>query len=143
MLNDKMVSYGKMSYHKPNRLRWEYTSPMAYVFAMDGDKVSITDKGHTKVVDAKKHKGFREVSKMMSEGFFEKSLTDPRLFTTTVTCEKQPTLTYVATLVPKRKELKMVWSKLVLHFDVNNKMVKRAEMSGKNGDLTVIEFERK
>lgn len=41
MLNEKMVSRGKMYYQQGNRLRWEYTSPYAYTFVINGSKVLI------------------------------------------------------------------------------------------------------
>ena len=34
MLNDKMVSRGKMYYQQSNKLRWEYTSPYTYTFPL-------------------------------------------------------------------------------------------------------------
>ena len=32
MLNDKLVSKGKMYYQQSNKLRWEYVTPYAYIF---------------------------------------------------------------------------------------------------------------
>ena len=41
MLNDKMVSRGKMYYQQSNKLRWEYTSPYTYTFVLNGNNVRI------------------------------------------------------------------------------------------------------
>ena len=40
MLNDKMVSTGKMYYQQSDKLRWEYTSPYTYAFVLNGFKGS-------------------------------------------------------------------------------------------------------
>src|SRR5574344_2854073 len=39
MLNDKIVSRGKMYYKQNNALRWQYTSPYTYTFIINGGKV--------------------------------------------------------------------------------------------------------
>lgn len=144
MLSGNTVSKGKVTYTKPDKLRWEYTTPYVYVFAMNGKKVTITRNGKTEVVDANKNKGLREVSKMMTEGFFARSISDDKLFTTTIVAKQEKgAKLYIATLVPKRKELKHLWQKLVLHFDVNKKMVSHAELYGKNGDVTLLDFIKK
>ena len=41
MLNDKLVSKGKMYYQKSDKLRWEYVSPYAYTFILNADKVLL------------------------------------------------------------------------------------------------------
>ena len=48
---------------------------------------------------------------------------------------------YQAILVPKRKEMKQLWNRLVLHFDVANKILSTIEMFEKNGDHTIIEMQ--
>ena len=42
MLNDKMVSRGKMYYQQSDKLRWEYTSPYAYAFVLNGSCLLYT-----------------------------------------------------------------------------------------------------
>ena len=41
----------------------------------------------------------------------------------------------------KRKELKQLWDRLVLHFDVANQVVSTVEMYEKNGDHTIIQMQ--
>ena len=41
MLNDKLVSKGKMYYQQANKLRWEYITPYQYTFLLNDQKVQI------------------------------------------------------------------------------------------------------
>ena len=41
-MKDQVTSEGKMLYKPNDKIRWEYTRPYAYVFAMDGDNVRIS-----------------------------------------------------------------------------------------------------
>jgi outer membrane lipoprotein carrier protein len=66
-----------------------------------------------------------------------KSLTDNTAFE--VSAEALPT-EYVATLLPLRKEMKRMYAKLVLHFDIKQSTVNKVELHEKNGNRTVIEL---
>ena len=48
---------------------------------------------------------------------------------------------YTATLIPIKREMKQMWTKLVLLFDAESLGVKRMEMHEKSGDCTIIELE--
>ena len=39
MVRSKITSRGNMYYSKPNKLRWEYTSPYRYTFILNGQTV--------------------------------------------------------------------------------------------------------
>ena len=41
MLSKDMQSKGVMYFKRPDKLRWQYTSPYDYTFIMNGDKVQI------------------------------------------------------------------------------------------------------
>ena len=43
MLNDKLVSHGKMYYKKSDKLRWEYTTPYHYIFILNGSRVLLNN----------------------------------------------------------------------------------------------------
>ena len=119
MLKEEQVSLGRMFCRQPDKLLWEYTSPRKETISTEGE--------------AWKGAMARMIMKLVAG----KALTDSKAFQ--VTAVEMPT-EYVATLVPQRKDLKRIYTQLVLHFDVRQATVTQVEMYEKNGDRTVIEL---
>ncbi len=138
LLNDKMVSKGKMAYQQTDKLRWEYTSPYTYTFILNGTKVSLQKNKRNDVIDVSKNKMFKEIAAIMMNSVVGKCLTDTKSFKTTIT---EGSTEYVATLVPQKKEMKQMFTKIVLHFNIKQGVVSRVDMYEKNGDSTVITLE--
>lgn len=137
MLNENMVSRGRMFYMRNDRLRWEYNTPYAYTFILNGDKVLLNN-GNTKrndVIDVNKNKVFKEISRIMVSSVVGSCLTDDKTFKTTVTTSDSE---WIATLVPVRKDIKQMFDKIILHFDKQRKVVTKIEMTERNGDKTTI-----
>lgn len=126
LLKKEQVSEGRMSCQLPDKLRWEYLKPRAKTILLDNSK-SLPSRG-----------GMEDsMARMIMNSVTGKSLTDSTTFL--VTAEEKPT-EYVAILVPQRKEMKRVFAKLVLHFDIKQSTVTMVELHEKNGDRTVIEL---
>ena len=141
MLNEKMVSKGKMHFQQPNKLRWEYLTPYTYTFIINADKVKIENNNRVDIIDTNQNKVFKEISRIMMTSILGTCLSDDKLFKVSMMSATTPNHEYVATLIPKRKELKQTWDRLVLHFDIEKKLVSEVEMYEKNGDRTVIEIQ--
>ena len=60
MLNDAMVSKGRMWCTQPNRLRWEYTTPYASLFILNDDKVLFRNSKRSNTLNANRHKRIRK-----------------------------------------------------------------------------------
>lgn len=65
MLKSSVSSRGKMYYSKPNRLRWEYTSPYRYQFVMNGQTVTMRNARGTSRADVAQSKVFKEITRIM------------------------------------------------------------------------------
>ena len=128
MLKGEQVSKGKMFCQQPDQLRWEYTSPRASTLILDGTESSL---------DGTKNKFMGEMARMIMNSVAGKCLTDSKAFQ--VSAKEMPT-EYVATLLPLRKDMKRMYAKLVLHFDVSKETVTQVELHEKNGDKTLIEL---
>lgn len=126
LLKKEQVSKGKMSCQLPDKLRWEYLSPRAKTILLDNSKSLPTRNGMEE-----------SVARLIMNSVTGRSLTDSSMFQ--VTAEEKPT-EYVATLIPLRKEMKRIFTKLVLHFDLKQSTVTKVELHEKNGDQTVIEL---
>lgn len=137
MLNDKMVSNGKMYYQQGNKLRWEYLSPYAYTFILNDSKVVIRNSKRNDKIDVNQNKIFREIVKIMMNSVVGKCLSDDKDFLITIKVSSDE---YIATMVPSRKDLKQIFQTIILHFDRKRKMISLIELLEKNGDKTQIEF---
>lgn len=137
MLNDKMVSHGKMYYKQSNQLHWEYTSPYTYTFILNDSKVQICQGDRKDVIDVNQSKFFKEIARIMMNSLVGKSFTDQKDFTSSIVEEGSE---YVATLYPRQKQMQQMFQSLVLHFDKQKSIVSVVELIEKKGDKTVIEL---
>ena len=125
MLKKELVSQGRMSCQLPDKLRWEYTSPRASTIVL-GDEAPT-----------RQNKFASEMAQMMMKLVAGQVLTDSQTFQ--VTAKQLPT-EYEATLIPLKKNMKQMWTKLVLHFDIKQSIVTQVELYEKNGDFTIIDL---
>ena len=137
MLNDKMVSKGKMYYQKSDKLRWEYVTPYAYVFILNKDKVLVRNKGRNDVIDVNRNKVFKEVARIMMSSVVGNCLSNERNFKTSIS-ESQTE--WLATLLPLRKDMRQMFQKIILHFNKQKSYVVKVELFEKNGDHTTIDL---
>lgn len=137
LLNDKLVSTGKMYYQKSDKLRWEYMSPYTYTFILNADKVLLKNQKRNDVIDVNQNKMFKEIARIMMNSVVGNSLTDDKNFKTAITATSTE---WIATLLPLRKDMKQMFQKIILHFNKQKSMVTQVELYEKNGDKTLIEL---
>ena len=133
MLKGEQVSEGKMFCQQPDKLRWEYTSPKPSTLVLDGTKAQLLKGGE----QGTRNKFVGEMARMIMNSVAGKCLTDSKTFL--VSAKEMPTK-YVATLVPQKKDMKRLYAKLVLHYDITQETVTEIELYEKNGDRTLIEL---
>lgn len=134
LFKEGMVSQGKMACQQPDKLRWEYTSPGSSTLILNGTEARLTkDDGS----NAGRNRFVGEMARMIMNSVAGKYLGDSKSFQ--VTAKEMPT-EYVATLVPLKKEMKRIYAKLVLHFDLKQSTVTEVELCEKSGDRTVIDL---
>lgn len=137
MLNEKMVSRGKMYYQQSDKLRWEYTTPYTYTFVLNGAKVLIEKGKRNDVINVNQSKVFKEIARVMMNSVVGKCLTNQKDFKTSIVATSSE---YVATLYPQQKQMKQMFQKMVLHFNRQKLTVSVVELIEKKGDKTVIEL---
>lgn len=137
MLNDKMVSRGRMYYVQPNKLRWEYTSPYTYTFVLNNSQVMMSRGKKNQVIDVNQSKVFKEITRIMMNSVVGKCLNDGKDFKTTIAGTSTE---WIATLVPLKKNMKQMFQTIKIHFNKRRSMVSVVELLEKNGDRTVIEL---
>ena len=137
LLNDNMVSYGKMYYQQNSKLRWEYTSPYTYTFILNDSKVLLKKGNRNDVINVNQNKMFKEIARMMMNSVVGKCLTDKKDFKISVAETSEQ---YVATLLPQKKDMKQMFSKVILYVNKRQLTIAKVEMQEKKGDNTVIEL---
>lgn len=137
LLNDKMVSRGRMYYRQPNQLRWEYTKPYTYTFIINGNQVLVKNQQRSDVIDTNQNKMFKEIARIMMNSVVGKSLSDDKDFRVSISGTSTE---WVATLLPQRKDMRQMFERIILHFDKKKNMISTVEMLEKKGDRTVIEL---
>ncbi|GHT09324.1 hypothetical protein FACS189432_06290 [Bacteroidia bacterium] len=136
LLNEKMVSKGKMYYRNDNCLRWEYNSPYLYTFVLNDKKVMMqAEAGKTNVIDVKSSKFFQEIIKVMMNGINGNGLKDIKSFTINYYWSENQ---WQVHLIPLQKEMKKMFSTIQLTFNVKDYSVDKVEMEEQNGDTTTI-----
>lgn len=137
MLKDKMVSEGKMYYQQPGKLRWEYTDPYQYLFIFNGTKVYVANKSRKDIIDTQSNKVFKEVARIMMSTVTGTALSNTSDFTVDVEDGKT---VWQITLLPKKKDLKKMFSKIILIFNKSNSMINEINLYENNNDRTNIKL---
>lgn len=137
MLNDKMVSKGKMYYQQANKLRWEYITPYNYAFVLNGSKVLISKGKRTDVINVNQSKMFKEIARIMMNSVVGNCLTDKKDFKVSLAASGTD---YIATLYPQQKQMQQMFQKIILHFNKVKSTVSKVELVEKKGDKTIIEL---
>ena len=123
---------------QPGRLRWEYTSPYTYTFILNDSQVLLKNSTRSDVIDVNQNRIFKEIARLMMNSILGNCLTDEKSFQTDIETKGQE---WIATLVPLKKDMKQMWTKLVLHYDSVKKSVVMVEMHEKTGDYTEIRLD--
>lgn len=118
IVKEKMVSSGKM-YFQDGSLRWEYVKPSKSVFVTDKDQM-------------KSNRMFRSMAGLMAGSVTGINMNDPSFKVTMYS----PGKGYVAELVPQKREMKQMFTKIRLLFGADNR-VRQVELEESQG-RTVI-----
>lgn len=135
ILNEKMVSSGKIYYQQSDKLRWEYVSPYSYVFIMNGNLVSVRTGSHNSVIDVHNNKMFKEIARIMMNSVVGKSLSNSSDFKVNLSDAGSR---WIATLIPQRKNMRDLFQKIILSFNKQEAVVSRIEIYERKGDKTFI-----
>lgn len=114
IVKEKMVSSGKM-YFQDGSLRWEYLKPSKSVYVTDKDQM-------------KSNRMFRSMAGLMAGSLTGINLNDPSFKVTMYS----PGKGYVAELVPLKREMKQMFTKIRLFFGADNR-VRQVELEESQG----------
>lgn len=135
LMSSTMKSEGTMYFSRPNKLRWQYTSPYSYTFLLNGGKAYMKSAKSTTTIDVNKNKMFRQVVDVIMNCMIGGELDNTTYFKVQVYKNGK---NYYARLTPQKKELKQLYSLITLYFNSSLTMVDKVEMTEKSGDKTTI-----
>ena len=134
-MNDKVLSEGKMLYKQPNKIRWEYTKPLAYVFAMDGTNIFMDAGNNQTTIPARSSRLFSSMSDIIIGGVSGAGLIDSPDFTAVFGVGNND---YRITLTPLQKEVKDLFDRIQLYVNKSDSRIQKVELVEKGGDKTLI-----
>lgn len=140
LLTSASVSKGHLSYRQPDWLCWEYTSPTAHTFQIDGQKVVMSDSRRTREVDIRRNRMYREIARLMTNIMSGQSFVDDQDFQVSLVPADEKKTEWVATLTPRRKEVRRMFAHIVLRVTPVRWLVRQVELVEPKGDRTVIEM---
>lgn len=135
MLKSNVVSKGVMYYGKPNKLRWEYTSPYHYVFILNGQTVWLKNSKGDSKIDVAQSKMFKEITRIMMSSVLGTCVSNNHDFNVSLQGRGN---SWYAVMTPKRNPMKQMFSQIIVYFDMARSMVSSVKMVEKNDDATVI-----
>jgi outer membrane lipoprotein-sorting protein len=138
MLNDKVISKGRLYFKKENKLRWEYDEPFNYIVALNNGKVMLKDEGKITTYDANANKLFLELNDILvtciNGNIFQSKKFSFRFLET----DKNK----VAEMTPVSSAMKNFIDKIILYFDADYS-VSKVEMLEPSKNSTLIVFKNK
>jgi len=141
MLNEKMISKGRMYYKKDARLRWEYLSPYFYTFILNDKKILMRTESTQNVIDVKSSKLFQEIVRIMMSSINGTGLIDDsKSFSADYYWGEKECM---VSFIPISKEMKKMFSTVKLTFNKKDYTVDKVEMEEQNGGMTVIKLSQK
>jgi len=114
------LSKGHLTYREPDYLRWEYTSPQALVWEMDGAKGNVSPQ-------------VRQIVTLILKSVSGAYLQPNDDFNVSMTDN-------IAELTPKRRELKQLFSKITIRINPKTGIADEVVLYEKSGDETRIRF---
>jgi len=135
LLSREMKSEGVMYFKKPDKLRWQYTSPYDYTFILNGDKVRIKSTKSTQDINVQGNKMFRQITSIILNSITGGGLKSTSDFGVEMYKSDKG---YFAKLYPKKKEVKQIYNVIEIHFDPALTMVNMVKMEEKTGDVTLV-----
>ena len=136
ILEDELLSEGKLSFKQPDKLCWEYIKPYQYRFVINGSKVMTG----SDIINVSSSKIFSEISKIIISGINGSGIFDDKKFTTKFSVGASD---YQVELTPKQKELRQMFNSITITFNKNDYSVNNAEIKEANGDATYITMKNK
>jgi outer membrane lipoprotein-sorting protein len=139
MLSEKLVSTGKFSFRKKDRLRMEYLQPYSYLLILNGGKIYVKDGQKENKISAGSNPVFRQVNRILIDCVSGNMLDNPdfqyRIF--------ENNGSWLVEFKPMAPNLKELYKNINIVLDKKDFTASVIGMYDASGDKTVIRFQNK
>ena len=132
LMDEPQKSSGTMIYIKPSRFSLDYTEPFAWKLKVDGDNVTV---GSGQEASGDAGRLYKGMSGMILGCMSGQMLKDNRTFSVSVT---DTGAEWKAVMIPQRRDMKKMFSRIELGFDPETRLLKRLLMEEAGGGSTEI-----
>ncbi len=137
MMDDDIVSEGRLSYSRPDAIRWEYTSPERMLLEMKGTDIRVSRGEGADATDISANRMYRDLAGLLLGVVSGNFLMDDKWFSALA---RQDGNTITLQLLPQKRELKRMWTGMTMRFDSVSHNALRIEITEAGGGSTTIEF---
>ncbi|NVO18772.1 MAG: outer membrane lipoprotein carrier protein LolA [Bacteroidetes bacterium] len=139
MMQKEMISSGKFTFKKDNKLRMEYFKPFSYIFILNNDNILIKNEQRENNYSAKSNKLFSMVSRLTMDcvtgDVINSKDFDVQIF------ENESKYKFI--LKPRLKAIKSLISEIEVLIGKNDFTVEKIIMKEESGDNTTLIFSNK
>lgn len=139
MLSEKMVSSGKFSFRKKDKLRMEYLQPYSYLLILNGGKIYVKDGQKENKISAGSNPVFRQVNRILIDCVSGNMLDNPdfqyRIF--------ENAGSWLIEFKPMARNLMELYKNINIVLDKKDFTASAIGMYDATGDKTVIRFQNK
>ena len=139
VLENEMVSQGKLYFKSPNLVKWEYVSPYKNIAVFKDDKLLLNNEGKQNEMDLSSNRLFKSLNTLIVNSIkgdmFDETQFDISYFKTSSG--------HLVKFLPKDKRLKKFIASFELKFDKEAAQVTEVKLIEPNDDFTMIVFKNK
>ena len=139
MLENEVVSTGKLYYKNPDNIKWEYLSPKLISSIFKGDQLYVIEEDNSKKIDLNSNKLIQNLNELVTNSI-NGNIFDELLFNLTYF---ETTENYRVEFVPKEKKIRRYYNSFDMIFSKTNFQLNSLYLREANGDYTLIEFRDK
>lgn len=137
ILEEPSLSEGFVIYKSPDKIHWEYTSPNNFALVVDGEQITKINNGIEEDLDAKSTRAYIGLVNFIKSITTGKNLFDKSKFNIGI---HDTGGLWKVVMQPKKNSIKRMFAVLTIYFEKTHNVVSEIEMTGTNGDRTIIQF---
>jgi outer membrane lipoprotein-sorting protein len=139
VLNNSVVSSGKLVFKSPNLVKWEYLKPETNIAIFKNNELLVSDGSKSKRINLDSNKWFRQLNDLIV-GSVKGNMFDEKTFEISYFKNENG---YKVIFKPIEKRLKKFMSQFELTFPYQGFEVKSVKLVEPNNDFTLIEFKNR